>query len=88
MNTYIMTDLNRERVVRNYTWAVDHGIVFNGLPASDDIVSINGCHIMFFIHKDTSKDAVRFAMVQAKRQRDVVGFSCMIIPKGFPNDIT
>ena len=86
MHTYTFTEQDREFVKREYEWATEHHISFNGLYASDDIVSIDGCHIQFFIYADTSKEAIEKAKMVAKRERDVVGFSCLVIPKGFPND--
>lgn len=86
MHTYTMTEQDRAGVTRDYEWAVEYGIVFNGLPASDDLANINGVHIQFFIHEDTPKPVIEEAKKDARRKRDVVGFSCMIVPKGFPND--
>ena len=66
MNTYTLTNQDREYMVRRYKWAVKHGVVFKGLPASDDLASINGVHIMFFIHKDTPKLAIEEAKKEAE----------------------
>lgn len=86
VNTYTFTEQDREFITRDYEWALEHHISFNGLYATDDIVSINGIHIQFFIHEDTPKEVIEKAKTVAKRERDVVGFSCLIIPKGFPAD--
>ena len=89
MNTYTLINQDREYMVymaRRYKWAVKHGVVFNGLPASDDLANINGVHIMFFIRKDTPRSVIEEAKKDAKRKRDVVGFSCIVVPKEFPDD--
>jgi hypothetical protein len=86
MNTYTLINQDREYMVRRYKWAVKHGVVFNGLPASDDLASINGVHIMFFVRKDTPRSVIEEAKKDAKRKRDVVGFSCLVVPKEFPDD--
>lgn len=86
MQRYRLMDRDIPQMTRNYRWAIDNGIVFNGLPATDDVCSINGVHIMFFIHKDTPKEVIAGAKAEAKSKRDVVSFSCMVVPKGFPNE--
>lgn len=69
--------------VRDLKWAKKHQICFNGLYATDDLASINGVHIMFFITGETTPEQIEKAKADAKRKRDVVGFSALMVDKSF-----
>jgi hypothetical protein len=69
--------------MRDIKWAKKHNICFNSLYATDDLASINGVHIMFFITKETTPEQIKNAKADAKRKRDVVGFSALIVPDAF-----
>lgn len=72
---------------RDLKWAKKHHICFNGLYATDDLASINGVHIMFFVTDETTPEQIEKAKADAKRQRDVVGFSALLVDKSFLEEV-
>jgi hypothetical protein len=86
MHIYSMKKDDPEQIkgrVRNLAWAKKHGICFAGLYATDDLASINGVHIQFFITPETTALQIEQAKNDADRKRDVVGFSALMVSKEF-----
>jgi hypothetical protein len=72
---------------RGLTWAKRWGICFAGLYATDELASINGVHIMFFITDDTTPEQIKEAKRDAIRKRDVVGFSALVVSREFIKEV-
>jgi hypothetical protein len=86
MNIYSMKKDSPEQIegrIRNLAWAKRHGICFAGLYATDDLASINGVHIQFFITPETTPQQLDDAKDDAHRKRDVVGFSALMVTREF-----
>lgn len=86
MDIYSMKGDDPERIksrVRDLAWAKRYGICFDGLYATDDLASINGIHVMFFITPETTVAQIDEAKDDARRKRDVVGFSALVVSKEF-----
>lgn len=71
---------DKEHYVRMIQWAQKHGVCFNDLPCTDDLVNCDGIHLEVIVDAERDDEHIKIAIAEGRAARDVVSTSVTVVP--------